>query len=220
MKKDSISVVIVDDHPFFRKGIRLYLEDVEEILILQELDNGKEILSYLEKNHTKVDLIIMDLHMPEMDGEAASSLISKKWPEIRILVLTSYGNWDKVHSMLSSGVAGYLLKDTQPEELLLAIKTAYTGGTYFSKEVARELINRAGQQQEKKPVFDDLIEPLTDRELDVLKLIAKGMGNTEIGESLHISNNTVKTHVSNIFQKLAVNSRTQAAFYAMEKGLV
>ncbi|MEJ6951591.1 response regulator [Natronospora cellulosivora (SeqCode)] len=223
MKTDSISVVIVDDHPLFRKGIRLYLEDIDEIEILNELTNGKEALIYLEESHAKVDLLIMDLQMPEMDGEEASSLINKKWPDIKIVVLTSYGSWDKVYSMLNSGVAGYLLKDTQPEELVLAIKTAYTGGTYFGKEVAKELINRAGQKQElkeKKPDFDDLIEPLTEREVDVLKLIGKGMGNNEIAETLHISNNTVKTHVSNIFQKLTVTSRTQAAFYAMEKGLI
>lgn len=218
MDKEMISVMIVDDHPLFRKGICLYLEDNNDINLLKELENGEEAISFLEENSDQVDVIIMDLQMPGMDGGQATKEICRRWPEIKVLVLTSYGSWDKVYSLLNSGAVGYLLKDAKPDELVIAIKAVHAGGTYFGKEIALELLNRIEGKEE--PVAQELIEPLTDRELDVLKLIGQGLGNSEIGEELHISNNTVKSHVSNIFQKLNVNSRTQAAFYAMRQGLI
>jgi DNA-binding NarL/FixJ family response regulator len=216
--KEKISVLIADDHPLFRKGIRLYLKDNNDIDLTKEVSNGEEALRYLEENIAKIDVIIMDLEMPKIDGGEATKEICKKWPDSKVLVMTSYGSWDKVHSLLDSGAKGYLLKDADPKELVIAIKAVYTGGSYFANEVATELLNRV--QQKPEVISQDLIEPLTDRELEVLKLIGEGLGNLEIADQLHISNNTVKTHVSNIFQKLEVNSRTQAAFYAMQKGLV
>lgn len=220
MEESKISVLIVDDHPFFRKGIRLFLEDNEEIELVREVADGKEALKYLDKNSDCIDVIIMDLQMPRMDGEEATRVICNKWPNIKILVLTSYGSGDKVYSLLSSGAAGYLLKEAEPDELVLAIKAVYAGGTYFGKEVIKELLNMIPEKRKQEDIFQDLIEPLTKREIEVLKLIGEGMGNCEIANNLHISNNTVKTHVANIFQKLGVNSRTQAAFYAMKQGMI
>lgn len=220
MTKGKISILVVDDHPLFRKGIRLFLEDNNEIELLKEVADGNAALSYLENNSEKIDLVVMDLQMPGMDGEEATKIIGEKWPQLQILILTSYGSFDKVYSLLSSGAGGYILKDAQPDELEIAIKAVYTGGTYFGKAVAKELLNIVSAKPEQKTPVQDLIEPLTERELDVLKLIGKGLGNSEIGSNLHISNNTVKTHVSNIFQKLNVNSRTQAAFYAMQQGMI
>ena len=220
---EKISVVIVDDHPFFRQGVCLYFKKNEQIEILEELSDGKEVLEFLKEKHKQVDVVIMDLQMPGMSGGEATQEICQLWPDIKVLVLTSYGSWDKVYSLLNSGAAGYLIKDANPEELAAAIKAVQTGGTYFGKQVKEALLNKVNMnvtEDVTKEEFSDLIEPLTDREVDVLKSIGQGLGNSEIAEKLYISKNTVKTHVSHIFQKLNVNSRTEAAFYAMQKGLI
>lgn len=221
MKK--ISVVIVDDHPFFRQGVCLYFKKNEQIEIVEELSDGIEVLEFLKEKHKEVDVVIMDLQMPGMSGGEATREICQQWPKIKVLVLTSYGSWDKVYSLLNSGAAGYLIKDANPEELAAAIKAVQTGGTYFGKQVKEALLNKVnmkGTENDTQEEFSDLIEPLTDREVDVLKSIGQGLGNSEIAEKLYISKNTVKTHVSHIFQKLNVTSRTEAAFYAMQKGLI
>ena len=236
MKK--ISVIIVDDHPLFRQGVCLYFKNNNEIEIIKELADGQEAIDYLNNHYQQVDVVLMDLNMPGLNGQQATFKICEKWPEIRILVLTSYGSWDKVYPLLNSGAAGYLLKDAHPDELKTAIKAVSNGGAYFEKKIAAELIknihneekiiekddetndNSQNTNDDKEEIFSELIEPLTDREREVLKLIGKGKGNSGIAEELYISNNTVKTHVSNIFQKLGVKSRTQAAFYALDKGLI
>lgn len=227
MEQVNINVLIVDDHTLFRKGIALYLEDEIEINIKMEAADGSEALSYLKENSSEIDLIIMDLNMPGLSGEEATRIISEKWPEIKILILTSYGSGDKVYQMLNSGASGYLLKNAEPSELVIAIKAVVAGGSYFGQELATELLTLVNKdfgvenKSEIRSQFNqDLIEPLTNREIEVLKLLGQGLANSAIGNRLHISDNTVKTHVSNIFQKLNVNSRTQAAFLALEKGLI
>ena len=214
-------MVIVDDHPFFRQGVCLYFEKNEQIEIIKEFSEGQQVLEFLKENQDQVDVVIMDLQMPGMDGREATRRICRQWQEVKVLVLTSYGSWDKVHSLLNSGASGYLLKDADPDKLAAAIKAVQTGGTYFGNEVKEALLQNVNVTEDNKEEdFSDLIEPLTDRETDILKLIGKGLGNSEIAQELYISNNTVKTHVSHIFQKLNVNSRTEAAFYAMQKGLI
>ncbi|MGM0420869.1 MAG: response regulator [Bacillota bacterium] len=219
MKK--ISVVMVDDHPFFRQGVCLYFNKVNDIEIIREFGTGEEVLNFLEESHTQVDVVIMDLQMPGIGGGEATKIISKQWPAVKVLVLTSNGGWDNVYSLLSYGAAGYLLKDANPNELAAAIRAVYTGGSYFGNQVKEALLNNVTEELEtEKEEVSDLIEPLTDREIDILKLLGQGLGNTEIAEKLYISDNTVKTHVSHIFKKLNVNSRTQAAFYAVKNGLL
>lgn len=217
MEREKISVMIVDDHPLFRQGVKLYLESITEIELLGEANSGEEVLALLEEN-SSVDVILMDLQMSGMNGEKTTEGICQRWPETRVLVLSSYGSWDKVHGVLKAGAAGYLLKDAEPDELVIAIKAVHGGGTYFNKDVAATLLNQVKKKKELKSY--DLIEPLTDRELDVLKLIGQGLGNSQIADELHVSQNTVKTHVANLLQKLEVNSRTQAALYAFQKGLI
>jgi DNA-binding NarL/FixJ family response regulator len=198
----KISVVIVDDHPFFRQGVCLYFENNKDIDIIEEFTDGKEILQFLEEKHDKVDVVIMDLQMPEMDGGEATRIICKQWPEVKVLVLTSYGSWDRVYSLLNSGAAGYLLKDANPDKLDAAIKAVQTGGTYFGNQVKEALLHNVNvTENDKEEDFSDLIEPLTDREVDILKLIGQGLGNSEIADKLYISKNTVNTHVSHILQK-------------------
>lgn len=227
MVQDIINIIIVDDHTLFRKGIALYLEDEVDIDIKMEAADGREALSFLENRASEIDLVIMDLNMPGLSGEEATRIISEQWPEIKILILTSYGSGDKVYQMLSSGASGYLLKDAEPSELVIAIKAVVAGGSYFGNQLATELLTLVNkgtgienEAETNNHVNQELIEPLTDREVEVLKLLGQGLANSEIGDELHISDNTVKTHVSNIFQKLNVNSRTQAAFFALEKGLI
>ncbi len=232
MKK--ISVIIVDDHPFFRQGVCLYFDGNEKINIIKDFEDGNMAIKFLEKKNQEIDVVIMDLQMPGIDGGEATRKICQTWPAIKVLVLTSYGNWDKIHSLLNSGASGYLLKEANPEELATAIEAVHNGGSYFSKKVAKALVKNVHQKEtddiqdktyekenkkEERQVLE-LIEPLTDREVEVLKLIGKGLGNSDIADNLFISENTVKTHVSNIFQKLNVNSRTQAAFYALQEGLI
>lgn len=209
-----IKVLIVDDHPLFRKGIRFYLESSSEIELVGELDTGEEVISFIEGN--KVDVVLMDLKMPGLSGVEVTEQILARWEDTKVLVLTSFGGWDKVYSALQAGAAGYLLKDAQPEALRAAIKAVAAGGTYFEEDVAAQLLNKVQVKNQPK----ELIEPLTERELEVLRLIAEGLGNQEIADELVISKNTVKTHITNIFQKLQVDSRTEAALYTVRQGLI
>jgi DNA-binding NarL/FixJ family response regulator len=212
---DKIRLLIVDDHPLFRQGVRFFLESIPELVLMGEMENGPAVLEFLAEY--QVDLVLMDLQMPGMDGVEVTRRIKETRPEIKILVLTSFGGWDKVSAALKSGAAGYILKDAQPEELVAAIKAVAAGGSYLGAQVAAELFNRIGNENEST---GDLPEPLTERELEVLKLLGQGMGNREIAERLTVSEKTVKTHVANILQKLQVNSRTQAALYAIRHNLI
>lgn len=216
MFEPSIRLLIVDDHPFFRQGVRLFLDGIEWITAVDEADNGSQALNLLD-NH-QIDVVLMDLQMPEMDGIETTRQVLKNWPEVKVLVLTSFNSWDKVYDALRAGASGYLLKDAKPEELIAAIRAVTAGGSYFGAQVAHELLERVSQ--DKHVGESDLVEPLTERELDVLKLIGRGLSNNQIAKELILSIKTVKTHTANIFAKLGFNSRTQAAIYAMRRGLV
>ena len=213
---EKIRIVIVDDHPLFRQGVRFFLESRPDLEILGELGNGLAALAFL--NEHSADLVLMDLQMPGMDGVEVTRRLKEKWPEIKVLILTSFGSWDKVYTALKSGAAGYILKEAQPEELVAAIKAVAAGGSYLESRVAEELVNRIHNDNEESK--SDLPEPLTERELEVLKLVAEGMGNRAIAEKLIVSEKTVKSHVANILQKLNVTSRTQAALYAIKHHLL
>jgi two-component system, NarL family, response regulator LiaR len=213
---DKIRLLMVDDHPFFRQGVRFYLETVPELELAGEAENGETALAFLA--HHDVNVVLMDLQMPGMDGVEGTKRIKETWPEVRVLILTSFNSWDKVYAALKSGASGYVLKDAEPEELLAAIRAVAAGGSYFGAQVATELLQRIGSETGAK--INDLPEPLTERELEVLKLISKGMGNREIAEKLIVSEKTVKTHVANILQKLQVTSRTQAALFAIRHNLL
>lgn len=211
---DKIRILIVDDHPLFRQGVKLYLENKGEIYLAGEAGNGEEALEILEK--TGVDVVLLDLQMPRMDGLETLQRIREETPEVRVLILTSFGSWDKVYSALQGGASGYVMKDAPPMELLAAIKTVAAGGVCFGTEVARELLARVDKD---KPAPEN-IEPLTPREKEVLSLMVRGLSNREISEELVVSEKTVKTHVANILQKLGVKSRTQAALLAMREGIL
>lgn len=223
----KIKLMIVDDHPFFRQGVCLYFEPLDDIEVISQAESGQNALNLLSENN--IDLILMDLQMSGMDGIETTKKIIENYPDKKVLVLTSFNNWDKVYQALTSGASGYILKDAQPEELIAAIRAVAAGGNYFGSQITGELMQRLTNTNKKESNNDgnkndyqdpELIEPLTKREIDVLKLIGQGLSNRDIADELVLSEKTIKTHATNIYSKLQVNSRTQAAVYAMKHGIV
>ena len=207
-------MLIVDDHQIVRKGISALLETEADLAVVGEAANGREAVELAEK--LAPDVILMDLVMPEMDGIEAIGEIRARRPDSRILVLTSFGSDDKIFPAVKAGALGYLLKDTSPEELLHAIRQAAQGQSALNPKVARRLLREFSADPELFPPG----EALTEREIDVLRLVARGLTNEKIGAQLFISEATVRTHVSHILGKLNLTNRTQAALYALREGLV
>jgi NarL family two-component system response regulator LiaR len=210
---DVIKVLIVDDHVIVRKGIRALLATEPKIEVIGEAKNGREAIAENEK--LKPDVILMDLMMPEMDGIEAIRHITGHQAGTRILVLTSFATDEKVFPAIKAGALGYLLKDSNPEELVQAIHQVYQGESSLHPTIARKLLQELSRPPQRPPTA----EPLTEREMAVLRLIAHGLSNQEIADDLVISEATVRTHVSNILSKLHLASRTQAALYALREGL-
>ena len=206
----SIRVLIVDDHGVVRRGLRGYLELLDDIEVIGEAENG---LRGVELSAELVpDVILMDIVMPELDGIAAISRIKAAQPGVQVVALTSFIEEDKVTAALEAGASGYLLKDAEAEEVAAAVRAAYAGEVHLDPAVARLLT----QRMRDKKLRPDPVEPLTERERDVLRLLGQGMSNKEIGSALFITERTARTYVSNILGKLGLASRTQAALYAVE----
>jgi NarL family two-component system response regulator LiaR len=208
-----IRVLIADDHAIVRKGIRALLATEPDIKVVGEANDGSEAIA--EANRLRPEVILMDLVMPNMDGIAAIRHIAARQPESCILVLTSFATDDKIFPAVKAGAQGYLLKDSGPEELIQAIHQVFRGESSLHPLVARKLLQEVYHPPKQPPTSD----PLTEREVEVLRLVAKGESNQEIAAQLTISDATVRTHVSNILGKLHLASRTQAALYALREGL-
>ena len=216
---ERIKIMIVDDHPFFRQGVRFFLDSLEEFELAAEAESGEQVLKIIEDS--TVDVILMDLQMPGLDGISATEALIRAKPELRILILTSYGNEDKIQRAIAAGAAGYCLKDAPPEELATAIKAVAAGGTYLGqgispKVLAKSILPAEKTDSDKPSKSTDLLSELTQREREVLAKLAQGLGNKEIAGVLFVSEKTVKTHVANILSKLDVKTRTQAALLASE----
>ena len=210
---DSISVLIADDHAIVRKGISALLATEPGITVVGEAQDGRQAIA--EANRLCPDVILMDLVMPVLDGTAAIRHITAQRPEIRILVLTSYATDERIFTAIKAGALGYLLKDSGPQELVEAIRQVHRGEPSLHPLVARKLLQELSQpSQEPAPP-----PSLTEREVEVLRLVAQGQSNREIAQELTIREATVRTHVSNILNKLHLASRTQAALYALREGL-
>ena len=209
----SISVLVADDHVVVRQGIRALLATEPDIDVVGEAENGREAVAKVDR--LQPDVILMDLVMPEMDGIEAIHHITARQPGARILVLTSFAADDKVFPAIKAGALGYLLKDSEPEELVGAIRQVYRGEPSLHPTIARKVLQEVSGPSERPPTP----EPLTEREMEVLQLVARGQSNREIADELAISEATVRTHVSNILGKLHLASRTQAALYALREGL-
>ena len=213
MTQKTIRVLIVDDHAIVRKGIRALLVTEPDIQVIGEASDGAEAIALAQALHP--DVILMDLVMPKIDGIEATRQITASQPGVRVLVLTSFAADDKVFPAIKAGALGYLLKDTGPDDLLRAIHQVHLGQPTLEPSIARKVLSELAHPPEK-PLTPD---PLTERELDVLRRVAQGKSNKEIAEQLGIAEMTVRAHVSNILGKLHLASRTQAALYALRKGL-
>jgi len=211
---DVIRVLVADDHAIVRKGICALLATEPDIEVVGEAQDGREAIA--QAGQLSPDVILMDLVMPCVDGLEAIRHISACQPEARILVLTSFAGSDKVFPAIKAGALGYLLKDSGPDELVRAIQQVHRGESSLHPAIARKLLQELSEPAERGLVSDTL----TGRENDVLQLVARGKSNREISEQLAISGATVRTHMSNILAKLNVDSRTQAALYALREGLV
>jgi two-component system, NarL family, response regulator LiaR len=220
---DKIRVLIVDDHAMVRQGLRTFLELQDggtfPIVVAGEAVNGLEAVEMAAR--LQPDIILLDLVMPEMDGIEATSQILQCSPNSRVIILTSFGEEERVLPAIRAGAQGYLLKDIPPKELVQAVRDAYLGKVQLHPEVARKLmaVAAARDQPSHSAGIGLSEENLTEREREVLSLIAEGKNNREIAEKLVISEKTVKTHVSNILNKLHLDDRTQAAIYALRHGL-
>jgi NarL family two-component system response regulator LiaR len=208
-----IHVLIVDDHAIVRKGITALLATEPGIKVIGEAQNGRQAIA--KARTLRPDVILMDLAMPEMDGITAIRHITTDQPDTRILVLTSFATDDRIFRAIKAGALGYLLKDSGPKELVQAIHRVHAGESSLHPLVARRLL-----QELSKPAPEHTSSTrLTDRELDVLQLVAQGQTNRQIADELNIKEATVRTHVSNILSKLRLDSRTRAALYALREGL-
>lgn len=210
---ETIHVLIADDHAIVRKGLRALLATEPDIAVIGEASHGAEAVSQAQA--LQPDVILMDLVMPHMDGIEATRRITEQRSGAHILVLTSFAADDKVFPAIKAGALGYLLKDSGPEELVQAIRQVHRGEPSLEPSIARKVLLELSHPSQNLPTTD----PLTGRELDVLKLVAQGHSNREIAEELTITEMTVRTHVSNVLSKLHLASRTQAALYALKEGL-
>ncbi len=217
----KIGVLLVDDHAVVRQGLRMFIEMQSDMQVLGEGTNGREAVELSDR--LAPDVILLDLLMPEMDGVEAAQQILAHNPHSRILILTSFGEDDRVFPAIRAGAQGYLLKDILPQDLVQAIRETYHGKAQLHPDVARRLmqaVSGKSPSSEVQPstVADELLS-LTEREREVLDLIARGLTNREIAEKMVISEKTVKTHVSNLLDKLDLEDRTRAAIWALKHGL-
>lgn len=211
---DKISIFIADDHGIVRQGLRDYIALQEDMEVVGDAANGEQAVIRIQ-DHTP-DVVLMDLVMPGMDGIEATRRVREMSPATRVIILTSFAEEEQVFEAIKAGASGYLMKDVKPEELAKAIRGVQAGEPMLHPEIAR-LMMRELQRDNEQPRLHD---QLTEREMEVLRCIARGMSNKEIAAELVISEKTVKTHVSNVLQKLHLADRTQAAIYAMQRKLV
>ena len=213
MAPKTIQLLVVDDQTIVRKGICALLAEVKGMKVLGEASDGLEAVKQAEA--LQPDVILMDLVMPRMDGIEAIRQIMARQPQVRILALTSFVADDKVFPAIKAGALGYLLKDSDPEELITAIKNISRGEPFLHPSIARKVLDEISHPAGDHPTP----EPLTEREVEVLQLVAQGISNQEISARLVISDATVRTHIGNILNKLHLANRVQAALYALRKGL-
>lgn len=211
---DNIRLLIVDDHPVVRDGLTAMLKRQRDFSIVGEAKDGREAVQ--RASELRPDVILMDLRMPELDGVGAMREIQENDPEARFIVLTTYDSEEAIFDAINAGAKGYLLKDASRDELFRAVRAVHHGESLIQPSVTGRILDRLAQLSRQGPKVD----VLSERELEVLKYMAKGSGNKEIASALSVTENTVKTHVANIFQKLGVNNRTEAVTQALQRDII
>ena len=210
---ESIQVLIADDHPVVRKGLRLLLTSEPGLEMVGEAADGVEAIEAYQ--HHQPDVLLLDLQMPRKGGLDVIRELHQTFPKARILVLTSFSEDEKVFSAIKAGAMGYLMKDATPEAIVQSIREVYQGRPSLHPDVAYKLMRELNRPDTDLPPTE---EPLTGREVDILRLVAKGLSNQQIADRLVISERTVRTHISHILDKLHLANRTQAALFALRQG--
>ena len=211
---EAIKILIADDHPVVREGLIAMLSREGDFEVVGEAKDGVEAVNRAKE--LSPDVVLMDLRMPEMDGVEAMRQIRPAMPDVKFIILTTYSDDDYIFSGIEAGARAYLLKDAPREDLFKAIRSVYRGESLIQPVVASKLLDRFSQLSRRAPSGEEL----SARELEVLCLMAKGAANKEISAELNIAQSTVKTHITNIFQKLGVNDRTEAVTQALKKGII
>ena len=211
MGTEKISVLLADDHAMVRAGIRQFIEKSGEVEVLYEAANGQEVADYLSTCHAKVDVVVLDIKMPEMNGIEATKLVRHTYPEVGVLILSAYDDDPYISAVLATGAHGYMLKSATPTELVGAIKIIYSGRSVLSPAIAQKLIGQLAYESDN---------PLTDREIEMLQMLKDGKTNKEIGAEKGISSRTVQSHLANIYRKLDVSNRTEALSKATNMGVI
>jgi two-component system nitrate/nitrite response regulator NarL len=215
----NIKILIADDHEVVRDGLKNILLSLGNVTISGEVANGEDAVN--SYTLTKPDLVIMDISMPGMNGIDATRIIKENDPEAKILILTMHDNQEYLNQIIRCGAKGFVLKNTDKEELLQAVKTVAAGENFFSKDISKLIIDnyiRSAKDTDKSESYKEV--PLTKREIEILKFIAEGHSNQEIANKLYISYNTVDTHRKNIMHKLSIKNTAGLVRYAIEKGLI
>ena len=214
MNKEQNNIILVDDHTLFRNGLRILLNNLDNYNVSGEASNGQEFLDLLD--HQRPDLVLLDIDMPVMDGIDAAKKALKKHPDLKIITLSMYGEEDYYYKMVDAGVKGFLLKNSDINEVKTALQTVLEGGSYFSSELLQTLVSSLrskSQHHEKQNV-------LSERETEILLLICQGFSNQEIADQLYISKRTVDKHRSNILEKSESKNTAQLVMYAIKNQLV
>ena len=223
---EDIKVLIVDDQELIRESLSIVLNMEEQLTVVGLAGDGNEAIQLCEK--LSPDVVLMDINMPNMDGVAATKVIKENWSQTKVIILTSYKDVDYVVSALANGAEGYLLKSLHPRSLANSIRLVHSGGTLITKEMAASLINSQVHKEEEASSVNnkDRLQNLTqlyglsEREVEVLKLLAQGLRNSDISERLFLSGGTVKNYISNIYAKLEVKGRREAANKAKNEGFI
>ncbi|GAA0213668.1 response regulator transcription factor [Saccharothrix mutabilis subsp. mutabilis] len=213
-----IRVLIADDEPLMRAGIKAILGTADDIELVAEAGDGREAVRIAQER--RVDVAVLDIRMPRLDGLAAARELRSVAPSVRVVMLTTFGEDDNIVRALSDGAAGFLLKDSAPEELLRAVRAVHAGEAYLSPMVTSRVVGmvaQVGQPRRQEAIRQ--VEGLTEREVEVLALLGLGMSNADVGQRLHMSEATVKTYVSRLLAKLGLTNRVQAALLARDAGL-
>ena len=215
MTENIRKIIIVDDHTLFRNGLKILLNSLDNYKVVGEAAEGEEFINLLEKQHD-ADLVLLDIDMPVMDGIEAARIALQKYPHLKIITLSMYGEEDYYYKMVDAGVKGFLLKNSDMNEVKNALETVYEGGNYFSSELLQTLVNSLRTNTKTKETRVDLSE----REIEILILICQGFSNQEIADQLFISKRTVDKHRANILEKSQCKNTAQLVMYAIKNQLV